>query len=141
MITTVIIKLTKNGHPSAVRCSLFGIWSNIGLKHVMHVVVVISERLLKNFSNTCQERAGLPMLGQRHSLSGWRCLWVDNRSKGVLGRSGKSLVNVISSSMRRSVQTGKRLAIGRIWILGVGPTSFFSRGDVKCSQAKGRKKF
>ena len=67
---TVIIKLTRHGHPSAVRCSLFGIWSGIGLKHVMHVVVVISEWLLKNFSNTCQERKGLPMLGQRRSSVG-----------------------------------------------------------------------
>ena len=71
-------------------------------------------------------------------------MWVDNRSKGVLGgvlgRSGKSRVNVISSSMRRSVQAGKRSAIGRRSILGVGPTSFLCRGDVKCSRAKGREK-
>ena len=50
-LTTVIIKLPRNGHPSAVRCSLFRIWSGIGLKHAMHVVVIICERLLKNFSN------------------------------------------------------------------------------------------
>ena len=68
--TTVIIKLTRNGHPSAVQCSLFGIWSGIGLKHFMHVVVVISERLLKNFSNTCQDRTDLPMLANVIPLLG-----------------------------------------------------------------------
>ena len=36
-------------------------------------------------------------------------MWVDNRSKGVLDRSGKSRVNVISSSMRRSVQEGQKV--------------------------------
>ena len=53
MVTTMIIKLPRNGHPSAVRCSLFRIRSGIGLKHAMHVVVIICERLLKSFSNTC----------------------------------------------------------------------------------------
>ena len=70
MVTTVIIKLPRNGHPSAVRCSSFKIRSGIGLKHAMHVVVIICERLLKSFSNTCQERTGLPMLGLRHSSVG-----------------------------------------------------------------------
>ena len=66
-------------------------------------------------------------------------MWVGNRSKGGLCRSGKSWVNVISSSAQRSIQVGKRSGIGRRWLLGVEPTSFQRRDDVQCGQAKGRK--
>ena len=71
MVTTVIIKLPRNGHPSAVRCSLFRIRSGIGLKHAMHACcIIICERLLKSYSNMCQERTGLPLLGLRLSSVG-----------------------------------------------------------------------
>ena len=113
MITTVIIKLTRNGHPSAVRCSLFGIWSGIGQKHVMHVAVIISERLLKAFQTQVKNVWAYRCWANVVLMSGWRCMFVGNRSKGVLGTSGKSRINVISSSMRRSVQAGKMSAIGR----------------------------
>ena len=142
MVTTVIIKLPRNGHPSAVRCSLFRIRSGIGLRHAMHACCSyhLWKVAIKAFQTRVKNVRAYRCWAYVFPLSGWRCMWVDNRSKGVLGTSGKSRVNVISSSIRRSVQAGKRSAVGRRWILGVGPTSFLRRGDVKCSRAKGREK-